>query len=86
MGKVEKISIAFSEDMADTVRQAVESGEYSSLSDVVRDALLDWKAKRGAPLDVATLRRLLAEGEASGFGPWEGVEAIKAEARRVAGL
>ena len=85
MANVEKVSVALTQDMAVMVRQAVASGDYASSSEVVRDALRDWKAKR-ADRDIERLRALLAEGEASGSGPWEGVEAIKAEARRRAGL
>ena len=52
-------------------------------SEVIRDALRDWKSKRvGAAREIEHLRRLLAEGHASGSGPWEGVEPIIAEARR----
>jgi hypothetical protein len=29
------------------------------------------------------LRRLIDEGLASGFDPWEGIEGIKAEGRRI---
>jgi antitoxin ParD1/3/4 len=46
MGSVEKISIALPAEMVTAVRQAVESGEYSSSSEVVREALRDWSYKR----------------------------------------
>ncbi len=46
MANVEKISIALTQDMAALVRQAVESGEYASSSEVIRDALRGWKMKR----------------------------------------
>jgi antitoxin ParD1/3/4 len=47
MANVEKLSIALTAEMAAMVRQAVESGEYASSSEVVRDALRDWKVKQG---------------------------------------
>jgi len=50
MPKVEKISIALPAEMVAAVREAVATGEYSSSSEVVRDALRDWTQKR-------TLRR-----------------------------
>ncbi|MFZ0302741.1 MAG: type II toxin-antitoxin system ParD family antitoxin [Terracidiphilus sp.] len=46
MPTVEKLSIALPSEMATIVRQAVEAGEYSSHSEVVRDALRDWTHKR----------------------------------------
>ncbi len=46
MATVEKISIALPPEMVSIVRQAVETGEYASSSEVVRDALRDWTQKR----------------------------------------
>ena len=46
MPTVEKLSIALPPAMAATVRLAVETGEYSSHSEVIRDALRDWTHKR----------------------------------------
>ena len=46
MPSVEKISIALPPEMVALVREAVEAGEYSSSSEVVRDALRDWTQKR----------------------------------------
>jgi antitoxin ParD1/3/4 len=46
MSTVEKISIALPPEMVAVVRSAVETGEYASSSEVVRDALRDWTQKR----------------------------------------
>jgi antitoxin ParD1/3/4 len=46
MSTVEKISIALPPEMVSIVRHAVETGEYASSSEVVRDALRDWTQKR----------------------------------------
>jgi putative addiction module CopG family antidote len=46
MPGVEKISIALPPEMAANVRKAVETGEYASSSEVVRDALQEWMLKR----------------------------------------
>jgi antitoxin ParD1/3/4 len=43
---IEKISIALPHEMVVSVRQAVDAGEYSSSSEVVREALRDWTHKR----------------------------------------
>jgi putative addiction module CopG family antidote len=46
MAHVEKLSIALTPEMAAIVRQCVESGEYANSSEVIREALRDWKLKR----------------------------------------
>ena len=59
---VEKISIALPPEMVALVRQAVETGEYASSSEVVRDALRDWTYKRHLQqLGIAELRHLWLE-------------------------
>jgi antitoxin ParD1/3/4 len=46
MPTIEKLSIALPAEMAAIVRSAVDGGEYSSNSEVIRDALRDWTHKR----------------------------------------
>ena len=46
MPTIEKLSIALPSEMAALVRRAVDVGEYSSNSEVIRDALRDWTHKR----------------------------------------
>ena len=46
MSTVEKISIALPPEMVAVVRSAVDTSEYASSSEVVRDALRDWTQKR----------------------------------------
>ncbi len=43
---IEKISIALPRQMVAEVKGAVETGEYASSSEVIRDALRDWALKR----------------------------------------
>ena len=45
MSTVEKISIALPIEMVATLRSVVESGEYASASEVIREALRNWKLK-----------------------------------------
>lgn len=67
MSNVEKISIALPRDMAALVRNAVATGDYASSSEVIREALREWKARRAARRDaVEEIRRLWEEGIASG--------------------
>lgn len=67
MPRVEKISVALPAEMIAVLRDAVESGEYSSASEVVREALRVWKLKRKVEtLELDELRRLVQEGIESG--------------------
>jgi antitoxin ParD1/3/4 len=62
MPTIEKLSIALPSEMAAIVRQAVVVGEYSSNSEVIRDALRDWTHKRKMrEQGVAGLRNLWQE-------------------------
>ncbi|MGO9317288.1 MAG: type II toxin-antitoxin system ParD family antitoxin [Terracidiphilus sp.] len=62
MPTIEKLSIALPSEMAAIVRQAVDIGEYSSNSEVIRDALRDWTHKRRMrEQGVAGLRKLWQE-------------------------
>jgi antitoxin ParD1/3/4 len=82
MANVEKISVALTPDLAAIVRQAVESGDYASASEVVRDALRDWKLKRAVDRETAhELRCLWQEGIDSGPAEPLDVAAIQREAR-----
>lgn len=67
MPRVEKISVALPAEMIAVLRDAVESGEYSSASEVVREALRVWKLRRKVEtLELDELRRLVQEGIESG--------------------
>jgi uncharacterized protein len=48
MSAVEKVSIALSSELLRAVRGAVLSGEYATASEVVREALREWKQRRPA--------------------------------------
>ena len=67
MGNVQKISIALTPELAAIVHGAVETGEFASASEVVRDALQDWnqrRAERAAAIE--EIRRAWYEGINSG--------------------
>jgi len=83
MAHIEKLSIALTPEMAAVVRQCVESGEYASSSEVIREALRDWKLKRSfQQTEVMVLRSLWQDGIESGAGRFAGMDEIKAEARQ----
>ncbi len=82
MSTVEKISIALPTDMLTMVRQAVETGDYASSSEVIREALRQWKARRALQGDaLSEIKRLWQEGIDSGAGTPLDVEATKRRAR-----
>jgi len=63
MANVEKISVALTPDMVAKSRAAVEDGDYGSVSEVVREALRDWRLRRKIEtLETEELRRLVQEG------------------------
>src|SRR5689334_9907710 len=45
MAKVRKISISLPKDMVDDIHYAVDSGRYATASEVVREAVREWKGK-----------------------------------------
>ncbi len=66
MAKLERITVTMPEEMAAKMRAAVESGEYATTSEIVREALRDWsdyQERRQAALE--KLRSLIREGEES---------------------
>lgn len=83
MANVEKLSIALTPEMAVTVRECVENGEYASSSEVIREALRDWKLKRSLQQnEIINLRNLWQIGLDSGDGKFSSMNEIKAEARK----
>ncbi len=83
MANVEKVSVALTPEMLAVVREAVESGEYASSSEVMREALRQWTRRRALEQKEAEmLQRLWQEGLESGSGRFADMAALKAEARR----
>jgi antitoxin ParD1/3/4 len=57
MADIERLTITLPHEMAATVKDAVDTGDYASSSEVVRAALRDWKLKRALQLEeLATLK------------------------------
>jgi len=46
MSAIERMTITMPAEMAAVVKNAVDGGDYASTSEVVREALREWKAKR----------------------------------------
>ncbi len=57
MAEIERMTITLPSEMAAVVKGAVEGGDYASNSEVVREALRDWKVKRAVQArDLASLQ------------------------------
>lgn len=73
---MEKISISLTKAQLQLVEEAVQTGDYESSSEVIREALREWKSRR-------LLGQLWDEGLASGDGDIaESIDAVKAAARQ----
>ena len=46
MSSVERLTITLPAEMAGMLKVAVEAGDYASTSEVIREALRDWRMKR----------------------------------------
>ncbi len=63
MAEIERLTITLPTDMAAVVKGAVEGGDYASNSEVVREALRDWKMKRALQLqELAALKTDIDKG------------------------
>jgi len=63
MAEIERLTITLPAEMAALVKGAVEGGDYASSSEVVREALRDWKMKRALQLqELATLKADIDRG------------------------
>ena len=83
MSNVQKVSVALTPELLDLLKEAVDSGEYTSTSEVIRDALRDWKLRRNVlTADAEELRALWFEGIASGPGRFTSIDQVKKEAKR----
>ncbi|WP_316159971.1 ribbon-helix-helix domain-containing protein [Bradyrhizobium sp. SZCCHNRI20481] len=43
MASVEKLSVALTSEQVSALKTAVESGEYATTSEIVREAVRDWQ-------------------------------------------
>jgi len=82
MSDIERLTITLPPEMATVVKQAVETGDYASSSEVIRDALRDWKLKRALQIeelaalkaDIATGLADVAAGRVADFDPARVIE------------
>ena len=63
MADIERLTVTLPAEMAAIIRHAVESGDYASTSEVVREAVRDWKTKRALQLqELAALKADIDKG------------------------
>jgi antitoxin ParD1/3/4 len=63
MPEIERLTVTMPPELAAVVRQAVETGDYASTSEVVRAALRDWKLKRALQIEeLAALKADIDKG------------------------
>ncbi len=67
MPDIQKISIALTAEQVRSLKTAVETGEYATTSEIVREALREWQWKRELRgEDLKRLRQYWREGKGSG--------------------
>ena len=69
MPTIERISVTLPAEMAASLRQTVEGGQYASTSEIVREALREWTRSRDSEQrDLEALRHAVKLGDESGPG------------------
>ncbi|WP_315757859.1 MULTISPECIES: type II toxin-antitoxin system ParD family antitoxin [unclassified Bradyrhizobium] len=82
MASVEKVSVALTSEQVSALKTSVESGEYATTSEIVREAVRDWQLKRElCREDVRHLRQAWDEGIASGSAGKVDMKQLRTDAR-----
>jgi antitoxin ParD1/3/4 len=83
MPDVRKVSIALTGEQLGALKAAVETGEYATTSEIVREAIRDWQFKRELRQeDLKRLRQLWDQGKASGTATPVDFDAARRMARQ----
>lgn len=85
MPDIQKVSVALTSEQVSVLKDAVDTGEYATTSEAVREALRDWKWKRDLRNDELNhLREHWRAGKASGAAvPLSFVDARKEAKQRL---
>jgi antitoxin ParD1/3/4 len=82
MPEIQKVSVALTGEQIGALKAAVETGEYATTSEIVREAIRDWQFKRELRMeDLKRLRQLWDEGKASGAATPVDFDNARREAR-----
>ncbi len=83
MPDIQKVSIALTGEQLAALKAAVETGEYATTSEAIREALREWQWKRDMRgEEIERLRRLWNEGLESGPSTPIDFKEHRKEARR----
>jgi antitoxin ParD1/3/4 len=83
MPHIQKVSVALTGEQISALKAAVETGEYATTSEAVRDALREWQWKRELRgEDLNRLREMWRVGKASGVAVPLDLKEVRQEARR----
>jgi antitoxin ParD1/3/4 len=83
MGSVEKISVALTNEQVSALKAAVETGEYATTSEIIREAVRDWQLKRELRQeDIKLLRHSWDAGVASGSAGSLNMKQLRLAARK----
>ena len=83
MPDIQKISVALTGEQIGALRAAVDTGEYATTSEIVREAIRDWQFKRELRHeDLRRLRQLWDQGKASGAATPVDFDLARREARQ----
>jgi antitoxin ParD1/3/4 len=82
MSNVEKVSVALTGEQVAALKAAVDTGEYATTSEIVREAVRDWQLKRELrQYDIERLREAWDKGLASGSAGELDLQELRNEAR-----
>lgn len=83
MPEIQKISVALTTEQLNGIKAAVDSGEYATTSEIVREALREWQRQREMRSEeLNRLRALWEQGKASGAAQELDSNRTREEARR----
>lgn len=83
MSDIQKVSIALTGEQVQAIKAAVETGEYATTSEVIREALREWQWKHELRIEeIKRLRQLWQDGKASGSAAPLDLAETREEARR----
>lgn len=83
MPDIQKVSVALTGEQIAALKAAVETGEYATTSEIIREALRDWQFKRELRQeDIKRLRKLWKQGKASGSAQPLAFPELRREARK----
>lgn len=83
MPDIQKVSVALTGEQIAALRSAVETGEYATTSEIVREAIRDWQFKRELRQeDIKRLRKMWKQGKASGAAKPMAFAELRREARK----